>query len=75
MSIESVMPSNHLILYTLFSSRLQSFPALGSFPVNPLLPVTGRAHLHATQYLHCRDRQFGLEPLNPKTVSYPDFFF
>ena len=33
MSIESVMPSNHLIL---FFSRLQSFPALGSFPESAL---------------------------------------
>ena len=34
MSIESVMPSNHLILCLLFSSHLQSFPALGSFPMS-----------------------------------------
>ena len=33
MSIESVMPSNHLILCCPFSSCLQSFPASGSFPV------------------------------------------
>ena len=33
MSIESVMQSNHLIL---FSSCLQSFPASGSFPMNQL---------------------------------------
>ena len=31
MSIESVMPSNHLILSVPFSSCLQSFPASGSF--------------------------------------------
>ena len=31
MSIESVMPSNHLILCCPFSSCLQSFPASGSF--------------------------------------------
>ena len=30
MSIESVMPSNHLILCRPFSSQLQSFPASGS---------------------------------------------
>ena len=36
MSIESVMPSNHLILCCLFSSCLQSFPASGSFPVSGL---------------------------------------
>ena len=32
MSIESVMPSNHLILIIPFSSHLQSFPESGSFP-------------------------------------------
>ena len=35
MSVESVMPSNHLILCTLFF-YLQSFPASGSFPVSQL---------------------------------------
>ena len=34
MSIESVMPSNHLILCGPFSSHLQSFPALGSFQMS-----------------------------------------
>ena len=34
MSIESVMPSNHLILCSSFSSCLQSFPASGSFPMS-----------------------------------------
>ena len=35
MSIESVMPSKHLILCLIpFSSRLQSFPASGSFPMS-----------------------------------------
>ena len=33
-SIESVMPSNHLIICHLLSSCLQSFPASGSFPVS-----------------------------------------
>ena len=33
-SIESVIPFNHLILCRPFSSRLQSFPASGSFPVS-----------------------------------------
>ena len=37
MSMESGMPSNHLILCRpLLSSRLQSFPASGSFPVSQL---------------------------------------
>jgi len=35
MSIESVIPSNHLISVVPFSSSLQSFPASGSFPVSP----------------------------------------
>ena len=34
MSIESVMPSNHLILCHPFPSCSQSFPAPGSFPLN-----------------------------------------
>ena len=34
MSIESVMPSNHLMLCRPLSSGLQSFPASGSFPVS-----------------------------------------
>ena len=34
MSIELIMPSNHLILCHPFSSCLQSFPASGSFPVS-----------------------------------------
>ena len=34
MSIESVMPSNHLFLYHPLSSCLQSFPAPGSFPTS-----------------------------------------
>ena len=34
MSIESVMPSNHLILCCPFSSCLQSFPSSGSFPMS-----------------------------------------
>ena len=35
-SIESVIPSNHLILCCPFSSCLQSFPASGSFPMSGL---------------------------------------
>ena len=36
MSIESVMPSNHLILCHPLLLCLQSLPASGSFPMNPL---------------------------------------
>ena len=43
MSIESVMPSNHLILcYTLLLC-LQSFPASGSFPMNRLFTSGGQS--------------------------------
>ena len=37
MSIESVMPSNHSSFVIPFSSCLQSFPALGSFPNESVL--------------------------------------
>ena len=37
MSIESVMPSNHFILCRSLSSRLQSFPASGSFLMSQIL--------------------------------------
>ena len=42
MSIESVMPSNHLILCHPFSSCLQSFPASGSFPMSQLFASGGQ---------------------------------
>jgi len=41
LSIEWVMPSNHLILCYHFSSCLQSFPALESFPMSRLLASGG----------------------------------
>ena len=41
MSIESVMPSNHLILCHPLSSCLQSFPASGSFPISWLFASGG----------------------------------
>ena len=42
MSIESVMPSNRLILYRPFSSCLQSFPASGSFPMSQFFSSDGQ---------------------------------
>ena len=42
MSIESVMPSNHLILCRPLLSCLQSFPASGSFPVSQFFPSGGQ---------------------------------
>ena len=43
MSIESVMPSNHLILCCPFSSHLQSFPASGSFQMSQLSASGGQS--------------------------------
>ena len=42
MSLESVMPCNHLILCCPFSFCLQSFPASGSFPVSQLFVSRGQ---------------------------------
>ena len=39
MSIELVMPSNHLILCRPFSFCPQSFPASGAFPMRPLFSL------------------------------------
>ena len=43
MSIKSVMPPNHLILYRPFSSCLQSFPASGSFPMSQVFASSGQS--------------------------------
>ena len=43
MSIESVMPSNHLILCRPLLSCPQSFPALGSFPMGQLFTWAGQS--------------------------------
>ena len=43
MSVESVMPSNHLILCHPFSSCLQSFPASGSFPMSQFFTSGGQS--------------------------------
>ena len=43
LSIESVMPSNHLILCRPLSSHLQSFPAAGSFPVSQFFASGGQS--------------------------------
>ena len=42
MSIESVMPSNRLILAVPFCSCLQSFPGSGSFPVSQFFASSGQ---------------------------------
>ena len=41
MSIEAMMPSNHLILCYPFSSFPQTFPASGSFPMSQLFALGG----------------------------------
>ena len=43
MSIESVMPSNHLILCRPLCSCLQSFPALGSFAMSNFFASGGQS--------------------------------
>ena len=43
MSIESMMPSNHLFSIVPFSSCLQSFPASGSFPMSRLFASGGQS--------------------------------
>ena len=43
MSVESVMPSNHLIPFAPCSSFPQSFPASGSFPVSQLFAPGGQS--------------------------------
>ena len=43
LSIESLMLSNHLIFYHLFSSCLQFFPASGSFPMSQLFTSGGQS--------------------------------
>ena len=43
MSIELVMLSNYLILCRPFSSHLQSFPALGSFPMSWFIASGGQS--------------------------------
>ena len=42
-SIQSVMPSNYLILCHPLSSCLPSFPASGSFPMSQLFPSGGQS--------------------------------
>ena len=43
MSIQSVMPSNQLILVNPFPSRLPSFPASGSFPMSQFFTSSGES--------------------------------
>ena len=43
MSIKSMMPSSHLLLFVPFSSCPQSFPASGSFPTSQLFASGGQS--------------------------------
>ena len=55
MSIESVIPSNHVINHLIssfvdpFSSHLQSFPPSGSFPMSQFFSSGGQNHLRPHQ--------------------------
>ena len=42
-SIELVMPSNHLVLFSPFFSCPQSFPTSGSFPMSQLFESSGQS--------------------------------
>ena len=59
MSIESVMPSNHLILCRPLLLRPQSFPASGSFPVSQLFAsggqITGASALASVLPMNIQD--------------------
>ena len=55
MSIESVMSSNHLILYCPFSFCPQSFPASGSFPMSTwLIHLTSHSLPFTERWYHCQ---------------------
>ena len=60
MSIESVMPSNHLILCHPFSSCLQSFPASGSFPRSQSLTSGGQSTRVSASPIHPSSEYSGL---------------
>ena len=68
MSVESVMPSNHLILCQPFSSRLQSFPASVSFQMSQFFASGGQSIGVSAS------TSFRIRPL-PKISSSPLLFF
>ena len=68
MSIESVMPSKHLILCRTFASCLQHFPESGSFPVSQFFTSggqsTGASASASVLPMNIQDRfPLGLSPL------------
>ena len=64
MSIEFLMPFNHLILCSPFSSRPQSFPASGSFPMSWLFE-SGSQRIEASAWMPCIPLP---EPHGPKGI-------
>ena len=75
MSIESMLPYNHLILCIPFSSCLQSFPASGSFPMSHFFPSGGENIGLSTSVLQMNIQDWfllgltGLTPLQSKGLS------
>ena len=69
MSIESVMPSNHLILCHPLLSCPQSFPALGSFQMSQVFTSGGQSTVVQLQWTPRTDRLYdGLvgSPCSPR---------
>ena len=64
MSIESVIPSNHLILFP-FSSCLQSFPASGSFPVSQFFASDGQSIKDLKKNLQLKKEHLGQPRMSP----------
>ena len=78
MSIELVMPTNHLILCHPLSSCLQSFPASGSFPMSQLLASGGQgtgASASASVFPSPQLFQAGLQPPTLQLCSAPLGYF
>ena len=67
MSIESVMPSNHLASVVPFSSCLQSFPASGAFLMNRLFTSGGQSIGSSLNV--------DVSQLSPSFFSLPSTFF
>ena len=70
MSIESVMPSNHLILCRSLFSCPQSFPTSGSFPMNQLFASGGQKYWNFSFSISPSDEHPGLISF---TMDWLDF--
>ena len=77
MSIESVIPSNHLILCPLFSSCLQSFSASGSFPKTQLLTFSNSPSNEYSGFISFRIDWLVWSPCSPRDSqeSSPEQYF